>query len=229
MDATIFRVSRPREDAAREEWWDGKERQTLLTLAFAPETFYPIPSSSPPATISHYLLWSSSTSVPIVYSISGRPSPFPTFSPPLSRVVSLAPPIVFTGHRSHPFPDIFNHLLLSSGSPIILIHHPPPVPLPSQRLLHSRSDLPIVLTSPRQSLPASIPALSLSSSPIPTTVLDSDAIFSIPDHVFSILDRHHHYPHYTLPSSVSVLALSRLSSPTPTKAILVVVMLVLLP
>ncbi|KAL5983881.1 hypothetical protein ACLOJK_017979 [Asimina triloba] len=75
---------------------------------------------------------------------------------------------------------------------------------------------------PRQSSPASVPALSLSSSPFPTTVLDSNATLSIPD-------RHHHFPHYTLPSSVSVPALSRLSSPTPTKAILAVVMLVLLP
>ncbi|KAL5996655.1 hypothetical protein ACLOJK_007574 [Asimina triloba] len=214
MDATACHVSRPREDTARGEWRDGEERRTLPTLAFAPETFCPIPSSSPPATISHRLLRSSSASVPVVYSISGRPSPFSTFPPPLSRALSLPPPIVLTGHRSHPFPDIFNRLLLSSGSPIVFsVHHPPPLPLLSQRLLHSRSDLPIILSSPRQSSPASVPALSLSSSPLPTTVLDSDAIFSIPD-------CHHHFPHHTLPSSVSVparaatLALSRHLLPT---------------
>ncbi|KAL6003829.1 hypothetical protein ACLOJK_004375 [Asimina triloba] len=152
MDATAYRVSRPREDTARGEWRDGEERRTLPTLAFAPETFYPFPSSSPPVTISHRLLRPSSASVPVVYSIFGRPSP--TFSPPLSTVVSLAPPIELT--PSSAFVRI-SHCLLCSLS----ASGPAPFPASSPFLIGSPH-------RPRQSSPTLVPALSLSSFPFPT-------------------------------------------------------------
>ncbi|KAL5979628.1 hypothetical protein ACLOJK_019539 [Asimina triloba] len=201
-------------------------------------------SSPPHHHPRHHLLWLLSAFVPIVYSIFGRPSPFPIVlsvhhPPPVplpsQRLLHSRSdlPIVLASHRPRQFPlspcrprclSRSTHRLHRSRSlpSVFPIHHPPPVSLPSQRLPHSRSDLPIVLSSPRQSSPASVPALSLPPSPFLITVLDSDAIFFIPD-------RRHHFPHYTLPSSVSVPALSHLSSPTPTKAILAVVVLVLLP
>ncbi|KAL6009224.1 hypothetical protein ACLOJK_022451 [Asimina triloba] len=167
MDATGCRVSRPREDAARGEWQDGEERRTPAALAFEPETFYPIPSSSPHAIISHHLLRSSSASVPVVYSISSRPSLFPTFSPPLSTAVSLAPPpsssSVIVRIQTLSFSSVFCFRLdLSSSSSFII-------------RLRFRS-LPNDFSILDRISPSSSPVIArLSSRSLPV-------IFSIPDH-----------------------------------------------
>ncbi|KAL5984325.1 hypothetical protein ACLOJK_018429 [Asimina triloba] len=164
MDATGCCVSRPREDAATKNDSRGEGRRTHPALTFAPDISYPILFCIP-VIISHHLLRLSSASLPVVFSISGWPSPFPTFSPPLLTAVSLAPPIVFTGHRSPSVPLISQCLLHSFGSPIVFsVHHLPLVPLPSPRLLHSRLDLP-------SSLPVFVRFRSRS---LP-------AVFSIPD------------------------------------------------
>ncbi|KAL6009226.1 hypothetical protein ACLOJK_022453 [Asimina triloba] len=147
-------------------------------------------------------------------------------SSPLDRCLSRSP------HRLYQSSFAFEPSHFQACSAFVRISHRLLCSSSASGLAPFPASSPFLIGSPhhpRQSSPASVPALSLSSSPFPTTVLDSDAIFSIPDRVSSIPDRHHHFPHCTLPSSVSVLALSRLSSPTPTKAILAVVMHVLLP
>ncbi|KAL5992602.1 hypothetical protein ACLOJK_013521 [Asimina triloba] len=112
-DTTARRVSRPREDAARGEWRDGEERgRPTLAFAPAPETFKLIASSSHPR---HHLLRSSSASIPVVYSVSGRLSLFP-----IVLSVSLAPPIVFTGPAPCPASSRFIIRLRSSPFPVLL-------------------------------------------------------------------------------------------------------------